>query len=215
MQVSYKATILSLNLALVAGAGCTGDPAGTSPIDRGTETPSFNFTNGPPSPGPIIVRIADAGTRVISADLANNLLAIHGRVSGLSECTDASTRVPADIQIVNTPSDAQGISLLLKGVDNDVAIYEGTDFSQLFPFDPVKFCGFITERVPLYSGQVQYQLHINGQGNLRFEWQGFVQRVADGARFHYVEVQFADLTPNGNGTSHDIGSIRLQAGAES
>jgi hypothetical protein len=215
MQVSHKATILCLSLALVAGAGCAGDPTGTWPIDGGTERPSFNFTNGPPSPGPIIVRIADAGTRVISADLANNLLAIHGRVSGLSECTDASTRVPADIQIVNTPSDAQGFNLLLKGVDNDVAIYEGTDFSQLFPFDPVKFCGFITERVPLFSGQVQYQLHINGEGNLRFQWQGFVERVADGARFHYLEVQFADLTPNGSGASHDIGSIRLQAGAES
>jgi hypothetical protein len=215
MQLLLQATVLPLGFALVAGAGCGGDPAGTSPTDGGTETPSFNFTNGPPSPGPNIVRTADAGTRVISADLANNLLAIHGTVSGLSECTDASTRVPADIQIVNTPSDAQGINLLLKGVGNDVAIYEGTDFSQLFPFDPVKFCGFITERVPLYTGQVQYQLHINGQGNLRFQWQGFVQRVADGARFHYVEIQFADLTPNGNSASHDIGTIRLQGGAGS
>jgi hypothetical protein len=208
-------TVPFLTLTLFAGAACGDDPAGLSSGDGGTPRPSFNFTNGPPSPGPFIVRIADAGTRVISADLANNLLAIHGKVSGLSECTDASTRVPADIQIVNTPSDAQAFAFLLKGVDNDIAIYQGTDFSQLFPFDPVKFCGFITERVPLFTGQVQYQLHINGQGNLRFQWQGFVQRVADGARFHYVEIQFADLTPNGGGSSHDIGTIRLQAGADS
>jgi hypothetical protein len=215
MQLSHRITVPFLSLAVLAGAACGEDPAGLPRSDSGTWRPSYNFTNGPPSPGPFIVRIADAGTRVISADLANNLLAIHGKVSGLSECTDASTRVPADIQVVNTPSNAQDFALVLKGVDNDVSIYEGIDFSQLFPFDPVKFCAFITQRVPLFTGQVQYQLHINGEGNLRFEWQGFVQRVADGARFHYVEIQFADLTPNGGGSSHDIGTIRLQAGADS
>ncbi len=213
MQMSDRATILSLSLAVLASAGCAGDPAGISPGDTGTETPSFNFTNGPPSPGPFIVRIANAGSRVITTDPAKGLLAIHGQVLGLADCTDASTRVPVDIQIVQTPSDAQGLALLLTGDDNHVAIYEGTDVSQLVPFDPAKFCPFITGHVPLYTGQVEYQLHINGPGSFLFKWQGFVERVADGATFHYVEHQYT--VPSPNGTLHTIEDIRLQARAGS
>ena len=180
-----------------------------SPSDGETGRPSFNFTNGPSSPGPFIVRIANAGSRVITTDPDKGLLAVHGKVADLTECTDASTRVPVDIQIVQTPSDAQGLALLLTGDDNDVAIYAGTDVSQLFPFDPANFCPFITDHVPLYTGQVKYQLHINGQGSLHFQWQGFVERVADGATFHYVEHQYTVARPNG--TLHTIEEIRLQA----
>ena len=153
--------------------------------------PSFNFTNGPSSPGPYIVRIADAGSRVITTDPEDGLLAIHGRVSGLSTCTNASTRVPVDIQIVRTPSDAQEMALLLTGDDNDVAIYDHGNVGDLNPFDPAKFCPFIASEIPVYSGPVQYQLRINGQGNLLFIWEGFLTRTSDGATFHYLERQYA------------------------
>ncbi len=104
-------------------------------------TAEGNFTNGPSSPGPYIVRIENALSRVITSDPQSGLIAIHGRVSGLSECTNTSTRVPVDIQIVRTPADAQNMAFLLTGTDNDVAIYgEGnlSDLSRLIPRSSVR-----------------------------------------------------------------------------
>jgi hypothetical protein len=188
-------------------AACGGDREPTSRDFRS----AMNFTNGPPSPGPNIVRIANSGSRVITSDPAEGLVAIHGRVKNLEECTDASTRVPVDIQIVRTPSEAQNMAFLLKGVDNDVAIYDRGDPADLAPFDPVKFCGFINSVAPVYEGLVRYRLHINGQGSLNFQWEGSLTRVSDGAAVHYVERQH--FVASGNDTGKWVAEeIRIQAG---
>ena len=192
-----------LFLAALAGVSIVGcDPSssvGTDPtIAESSQAPSFNFTNGPTSPGPYIVRIEGQGSRVITTDPADGLLAIHGKVSGLSVCTDASTRVPVDIQIVRTPSDAQNMAFFLTATENDVAIYDRGNVGDLNPFDPAKFCPFIQNTVPVYTGVVQYRLHINGQGNLLFQWEGFLTRTSDGALLHYVEKQYA--VGGGDGT---------------
>ncbi len=171
--------------------------------------PAFNFTNGPVSPGPYIIRIAGAGSRVITTDPDDGLLAIHGQVSGLAECTDASTRVPVDIQIVRTPSDAQAINLLLVGRDNAVAIYDHGDVADLDPFDPDTFCPFITDNTPVYEGEVQYRLSVTGQGNLLFRWEGVLTRTADGVQVHYVEQQYAVPQPDGT-VQFIIEDIRVQ-----
>jgi hypothetical protein len=199
----------ALAAAVVTGllvAGCD-VPAGLGPETEGPP-PSLNFTNGPPSPGPYIVRIPGAGSRVITTDPEKGLLAIHGSVSNLSACTDATTRVEVDIQIVRTPSDVQSMILYLTGRDNEVAIYGEGDPADLNPFDPAKFCPFIATTTPLYTGNVQYRLHINGQGNLLFQWVGFVTRTADGATFHYVEKQYA--VPQGGTVQFIIEEISLQ-----
>lgn len=155
------------------------------------------------------MRIAGAGSRVVTTDPEDGLLAIHGKVSDLGECTDASTRVPVDIQIVLTPADAQAINLLLVGDDNEVAIYDGGDVADLVPFDPDKFCPFINDHVPVYTGAVRYRLSQNGSGNLLFQWNGFVTRVADGASLPYVEKQYA--VPQGDGIlTFLIEDIRVQ-----
>jgi len=187
---SYRVSSLAAPFVGLILSGC-------SPRDVMAPESRFNFTNGPATPGPYIVRIANAGSRVITTDPEDGLLAIHGRVSDLTECTDATTRVPVDIQIVRTPAAAQTMALLLTGSVNDVAIYGEGDPSDLNPFDPAKFCPFIEQVTPLYTGAVQYRLHINGQGNLLFLWEGFVVRTADGARLHYVEQQYAVPRPDG------------------
>ena len=186
-------------LAALAVLGCD---APTIP-----SKPGFDFTNGPPSPNPVIVRFA-SGSRVITSDPAQGLIAIHGTVLGLSECTNASTRVPVEIQIVQTPSGAQALDLLLRGSDNDVAIYDHGDIADLSPFDPVKFCAFISANVPVFTGQVQYRLHVNGQGNLLFQWEGNVSHTGDGELLHYVEQQYAVPRPDGT-VEFIIEEIRL------
>lgn len=160
-----------------------------------------NFTNGPPSPGMIIIRTGGALSRVLTDDPDRGLLAIHGVVTGLSECNDVTTRVPVDTQIVLTPSDAHAISLLLTGKANDVGIYAGS-LADLFPFTIDMVCEFIASHPTLYEGQVQYRLHINGQGSLRFIWEGFVSATAGEAVYHYLERQY--LVVRGNGTVEQV-----------
>jgi hypothetical protein len=195
-------TVAVLGTAL---GGCV-DREPTSPQPG---NPVFNFTNGPASPGPFIVRIPNSGSRVITTDPSTGLLAIHGTVKNLSECTNASTRVPVDIQIVRTPSEAQGIVLLLTALENSVAIYDQGDPGELNPFDPDKFCGFINTVAPVYEGVVHYRLHQNGQGSLDFQWEGFLTRVSDGSTFHYVERQHFVATGQGTG-NWVLEEIRLQ-----
>jgi hypothetical protein len=178
--------------------GCEA-PSATGP-DR--ELNPSNFTNGPPSPGMIIVRVEGALSRVLTDDPERGLLAIHGVVSGFSECNDTTTRVLVDTQIVLTPSDAHAISLFLTGKENDVGIYAGS-LADLFPFTVDKVCEFIATNSPLFGGQVQYRLHINGQGSLRFIWEGFVNGTEGGAQYHYLERQY--LVVRGNGTMEQVG----------
>jgi hypothetical protein len=173
--------------------------------------PSFSFINGPPSPNPVVIRVGNAGSRVITTDPAEGLLAIHGKVLDLNVCTNASTRVPVDFQIVRTPADAQATNLLLQGRDNEVVIYDHGDISDLSPFDPVKFCAFIAVNTPAYTGNVAYRLHANGQGNLLFQWEGFVSLTADGSSLHYVEQQYAVPRPDGT-LEFLIEDMRFQRG---
>ena len=69
----------SLHLALIGTAmsllvsGCT-DRSVSGPVDR----PSFNFTNGPEHPGPIVFRTSEGEYRVSYSDPAKGLTAIHG-----------------------------------------------------------------------------------------------------------------------------------------
>jgi hypothetical protein len=205
LPASHRIGTVFLVASALLGA-CGGDREPTSRDGRST----MNFTNGPPSPGPNIVRINNSGSRVITFDPAQGLLAIHGRVKNLQECTDASTRVPVDIQIVRTPSEAQNMALLLKAAENDVAIYDQGNPGDLAPFDPVKFCGFIANVTPVYEGVVSYRLHINGQGSLNFQWGGSLTRVSDGATVHYVEHQH--FVASGDGTGKWVAEeIRIQA----
>ena len=200
------------SLSHAAVSACAIALLGCGPDETTTTAPLLNFTNGPGSPGPNIVRIEGAASRVVTTDPDDGLLAIHGQVSGLSECTDASTRVRVDIQIVRTPADAQAVNLLLAGRDNAVAIYDHGDVADLVPFDPDKFCPFITDNTPMYTGEVKYRLSQTGQGNLLFFWEGFLTRTADGAQVHYVEKQYAVPQPDGT-VQFIIEDITVQAGA--
>ena len=179
----------------------------TTPVQSREAAPAYDFTNGPLSPGPYIVRIENSLSRVITNDPEDDLIAIHGTVSGLSECTNTSTRVPVDIQIVNTPSTAQDVAFFLAAKENEVAIYGEGNVSDLNPFDPATFCPFIANTIPLYTGTVQYRLHRNGQGSLLFQWVGELTRTSDGATVHYVEKQYA--IPKGGALEFIIEDIAI------
>jgi len=188
-------------LGAALSAGCEG---GQPPL-AGTR---FDFADNPSSPSPIIVRVDGLPVRVITTDASRGLLAIHGPVSNLPVCTNASTRDPVDIQVVRTPSDVEGTVLLIRASDTHVTIYAGIDISALFPFDPTKFCPFIANTPKLYEGIVQYTVNI-GNASTAFRWEGQVTRVSDGAAFHYVEDQNSVFQQGTGGSKTTVSAIRL------
>jgi hypothetical protein len=199
---SSKAFLLAAALVAGCDGGLPSSPATTS-------GPRFDFADNPSSPSPIIVRRDGLPVRVITTDVARGLLAIHGPVSNLPVCTNASTRDPVDIQVVRTPSDVEGTVLLIRASDTHVSIYAGVDISALFPFDASKFCPFVENTPKLYEGIVQYTVNI-GNASTSFRWEGQVTRVSDGAAFHYVEDQNAVFQQGTGVTKTTVSAIRLE-----
>jgi hypothetical protein len=199
MTTLVRSTTLAwATLALVA---CSGDRP-TAPVPQ----PSFDFADNPSSPSIIIIRRDGILVRIITTDVAHNLMAIHGPVD-VSPCTNLTTRDTVDGQRVNTPADAQAFRLLLMATDTHVEIYNGTDISQVFPFDATRFCSFVASTPTLYQGLVQYHVDL-GSAMASFRWEGDVTRTSDGAPFHYVERQ--NIVTNANGSTTTASLIALQ-----
>lgn len=194
-----------LMLTLALAAGCS-ERTGPRPVVRG---PSFDFADNPSSPSIIVIRRDSVLVRVITTDTSTGLMAIHGPVDNLPVCTNATTRDPVDGQQISTPSDAQGIRLLLQASDTHVEIYQGINLAAVFPFVASRFCAFVASTPKAYEGIVAYQVNL-GSSMASFRWQGDVTRVSDGAPFHYVERQDVVSTPSGTGKT-TASYIRLAA----
>jgi hypothetical protein len=193
-------------LAAIVAMACA-DSRSTTHVTA-PSTPSFDFADSPGDPSPIIVRVDGIPVRVITTDVSQNVMAIHGPVDNLPVCNNLTTRDLVDGQQVKTPSDAQGIRLLLKAADTHVEIYSGTDISPVFPFVASRFCDFIAVTPKLYEGIVAYDVNL-GSSMTSFRWQGDVTRLADGAILHYVERQDVVTNPSGNSATTSS-YIRLQ-----
>jgi hypothetical protein len=206
VRPSGRTCLLLLVAALATGCG---ERAAPTAIASGAG-PRFDFADNPSSPSPIIIRRDGVPVRVITADATQNLMAIHGPVDDLPVCSNSSTRDLVDGQQIQTPSDVQGIRLLLQASDTHVEIYSGIDLSAVFPFDATKFCAFVANTPKAYEGIVAYHVNL-GSSMASFRREGNVTRVSDGALFHYVENQDVVAAP-GTGTSKTTSSyIRLSA----
>lgn len=206
VRPSGRTCLLMVAAALATGCGERAAPTAVSSAGE----PRFDFADNPSSPSPIIIRRDGVAVRVITVDATQNLMAIHGPVDDLPVCSNASTRDLVDGQQIRTPSDVQGIRLLLQASDTHVAIYNGIDLSAVFPFDAVKFCAFVANTPKAYEGIVAYHVNL-GSSMASFRWGGDVTRASDGALFHYVENQDVVAAP-GTGTSKTTSSsIRLTA----
>jgi hypothetical protein len=204
-QPASRAGICASLVLLAAVASCVDKPLPSEP--RQDPAPGFDFADNPSSPSPIIIRRDGLLIRVITVDVAQGLMAIHGPIDN-PVCNNTTTRDTVDGQQILTPSDAQGIRLLLQATDTHVEIYAGTDISPVFPFAQSTFCAFVASTPTLYEGTVRYSVNL-GSSMASFRWEGDVTRTSDGASFHYVERQ--DVVSPGSGTSNTTSSfIRLQ-----
>ena len=135
----------SLHLALIGTAmsllvsGCT-DRSVTGPVDR----PSFNFTNGPEHPGPIVFRTSEGEYRVSYSDPAKGLTAIHGG-DVVEFCLTGGTDFPlVDIQFVLSPREQNRVHELVKGHDLETTVWPTGSFD----------CDVFTTATPLATGTV-------------------------------------------------------------
>jgi hypothetical protein len=189
------------SLVLLAGvASCVDKPLPSE--TRQNPAIANDFADNPSSPSPIIIRRDGLLLRVITVDATQGIMAVHGPIDN-PVCNNTTTRDPVDAQQISTPSDVQGIRLLIQATDTHVEIYAGTDISPVFPFVQSTFCAFVASTPTLYEGTARYSVNL-GSAMASFRWEGDVTRTSDGAAFHYVERQ--DVV-NGNATSS---FIRLQ-----
>src|SRR2546426_9942906 len=101
---SMRATLSSAAVLLptVLGLGCVEQSGGTAPADI-FPGPSYNFINGPGSPGPIIMRVAGLPVFLVVNDPQRNLMSIHLNVLDNPIC-GAGGFDEFDVQRVSTPS---------------------------------------------------------------------------------------------------------------
>ena len=200
MRCLFETYVLRGTAALVLLGACM-DGASRLPTQ-----PSFDVADNPtPSPSAIVIRRDGIPVRIITVDPVAGLMAIHGPTDDLPVCNNLTTRDTVDGQQINTPSDVQGIRLLLQAADTHVSIYAGTDISQVFPFVQSQFCAFIANTPTLYEGVVGYHVNL-GSSMTSFRWEGDIVSDADGSTHHYVERQDVVSTSSGNVPSY----IRIQ-----
>jgi hypothetical protein len=128
-------------------------------------SPAFDFTNGPPTPGPFVVRIAGQRVFFFNADENSGLLSLHFP-SDIFLCGGGAIQNLADAEFVVTPSEK--VTALIEDEDGAVSIYGTADLSEAFGpggflSDIPLFCSFLNgpkkiaegtaRRVSVFSGQ--------------------------------------------------------------
>jgi hypothetical protein len=191
-----RVCLLTFGAAAVAACSQQAMPTAT----RAPRALRADFADNPSSPSMIVIRRDGIPVRVITTDTTQGLMAIHGPVD-VPVCTNATTRDSVDGQQILTPSDAQGIRLLLQASQTHVEIYNGINLAAVFPFVASSFCNFVATTPKAYEGIVAYHVNL-GSSMTSFRWEGDVTRVSDGATFHYVENQ--DVVATGKTTSSYI-----------
>jgi len=182
--------------------GCS-DGTPTAPAERGSH-PTFDFTNGPSNPGPIVVRLAGVEIIHIDNDPARGLMTIQTPTFNNPACGGTATFDQFDIQRVVTPNGVNAVGHQV-GTNQNTAVYGTADlreagFAGVFGFggfDPVVFCGFINGPKKIAEGPANWE-QIGAQGGTNV-----IERRIEGL-----------LTAVGGGTLHltDRQVVSVQGG---
>ncbi len=175
-------------LALAALAlGCS-EPNAPTDSARGIAETAFNFTNGPDSPGPVVVRYEGVPYFILTNDPVGDLMGVHVIVTDNALCGGSQGPFNLiDQQFVDTPSEVEQMTSLFKDSDNAVGVYGTADFNEFFA-DP---CGFIEGPKKIAEGTSDFHRteSENANNNTRTSrWVGFLDGV-DGNTYHFLDVQ--------------------------
>ena len=194
-----RATLSSAAVLLptVLGLGCVEQSGGTAPADI-FPGPSYNFINGPGSPGPIIMRVAGLPVFLVVNDPQRNLMSIHLNVLDNPIC-GAGGFDEFDVQRVSTPSVIEAFIAHRTADETSVAVYSTADFEEAgflaTGFDPSIFCSFIVGPKKLAEGTVRYERLAVLPFEITDRWVG-VLNAGDGTPIRYTDIQRGILDPS-------------------
>lgn len=177
----------SIAFALVLAACGEAPPAVTG---EPSVAPASNFTHGPENPGPVVVR--QQGTRLFAVfnDPDRQLLSVHGvDPDDFFLCgTGTSGFGEVDRQIVDTPSEAETLTRLLRARDAEVSVYD----TGVFPTTLAEFCVLFAGPLRIAKGTEDFLATTNDRAGSNFSrtfrFVGELKGV-DGSTIRYSEVQ--------------------------
>jgi len=155
---------IALASTLLTAATLTGcsDGTPTAPAERGSH-PTFDFTNGPSNPGPIVVRLAGVELAHVDNDPSRGLMTIQTPTSNNPLCGGTASLDQFDIQRVSTLNgSASGHQV---GTNQNTAVYGTADlgeagFTGVFGtegLDPAVFCSFINGPKKIAEGPARWE----------------------------------------------------------
>ncbi len=192
----YRALLTSAAVAMFAACSESVDPIG--------EDASFNFSNGPESPGPFIVREVETGFFILfNDDRASRLVSLvraPDPPGDVLPCGGSQGLDAADLQQVF--HDRGAINMLLTGDDVSIYVYERAPFlAALFGGG---LCNAMLTVSPLARGSGDFTAHDNdaffsGTRTNAFGWsiRGTVIAVAGGDEFRYHNEYHGAVNPDG------------------
>lgn len=185
MRTQTLAAIVTHALFLAA---CEAAPT-TAPTES-SPNPAFNFTNGPANPGPVVVRMEDTQLFAVFNDPDRELLSVHGvDPDDFFLCgTGASGFGEIDRQIVDTPSEVESLTRLLKAREAQVSVYD----TGVFPTNLTEFCTLFAGPLRIAKGTEDFLVTTNDKDGSNFSrtfrFVGELEGL-DGSTIRYTEVQ--------------------------
>jgi hypothetical protein len=168
-----------------------------SPTEGGEIDPTHNYTNGPPLPGPLILRLREPDWFVfLFPDLRAQLTASVGIVERFSAfCEPAPITIPVeDLQFIFSPTGR--LALLLQGLEMPVLIYEGAIPGG--PDDILDFCAQLATAPIIARGTAHIVFNhrdLRSDASNGYRAQGIVELVT-GGQAHFSGVVKFVATPN-------------------
>lgn len=185
MRTSTIAGPIALALMIVA---CEAAPT-AAPADALSEA-AANFTNGPSAPGPVVVRVEGSRLFAVFNDPDRQLLSVHGLdPEDFFLCgTGSSGFEEVDVQIVDTPSEVEGLVRLFRAREANVAVYDTGVIPRTLP----GFCALFASSLKLAEGPHDFLATVQdteGDNFTRtFRFVGELEDV-NGSTIRYTEVQ--------------------------
>ncbi|MEO7138448.1 MAG: hypothetical protein ABI037_12085 [Gemmatimonadales bacterium] len=189
-------------LATLLLLGCADSERPTEP--REPAAPSYDFTNGPSTPGPLIFRLRESDWFVfLFPDFRSNLTASVGIVERFSAfCEGGPVTIPAEeLQFLFSPTGR--IAVLVKGREMPVVIYAGVT---------TDFCTDLATAPIIASGTAHFVFNhhdLTSEASNGYRAQGTVELTA-GGQAHFSGVVKFVTTPDGS-TRVLVSQVNLSA----
>lgn len=167
-----------LAVVITLALGCADEsPSPTAPDAWAEGQPAQNFTNGPESPGPFILRVDGQLVQFINTDVESNRLSLHFPTEDLFLCGGSQIPAdPADAQFITTAAATEQFLVQIRNSESTVSIFSTADLAEagIEPFDLATFCNFINGPKKIASGTVNHVQNLSST-SFAVRWGGMLE----------------------------------------